>query len=146
MGLYSRIEKISSSESSHKYAHENRRETVTGLHDAITNDNNLKSMPPRTTEMHGYEGDKNRVETNWEALAASSLTDMDVDDLDQALFLFALRKTQKTDIADIRDVWNRYALYWRRRLPAEAFRLVIGAYQERLGGAGETYEQAPYKL
>ena len=78
--------------------------------------------------MQGLRGDGNWVDTDWKTLAASSLTDLDVNDLDQALFLFALRKIQKTPAADVREVWKRYVPFWKRRLLPEAFRMVAGIY------------------
>ena len=66
----------------------------------------------------------------WHALAASTLTDLDVTDLDEALFLFALRKVEEA--SDPEEAWTRLSRWWRERMPPEAFRVVEEACDDRV--------------
>lgn len=74
----------------------------------------------------------------WHTLTSSTLTDLDVTDLDEALFLFALRKVEEA--GDPKEVWTRFSPHWQERMPPEAFRVVVEAYEGRvapsLGRAG----------
>ena len=66
----------------------------------------------------------------WHTLASSALTDLDVTDLDEALFLFALRKVKEA--GDPEEVWTRFSRWWRERMPPNAFRLVDEACDDRV--------------
>lgn len=127
MGYYHRI-------LSHKYTRENSKVTDTRLQETITDQHDYKKRCHLSPNSMASEGDSNRACSDWHALAASSLTDLDVDDLDQALFLFALRKVQKAPAADLSGVWKRYAPYWKRRLLPEAFRIVAEVYSRACSG------------
>jgi hypothetical protein len=52
--------------------------------------------------------------SQWERLASSGKTDMDVIDLDEALFLFALGKTKEAiSQGGIQDLQERYIPHWK---------------------------------
>jgi hypothetical protein len=68
---------------------------------------------------------------HWHRLADSNLTDMDVVDLDDAMFLFAYRMIQHADQAALDGIWKRYSHYWRKRQQEEAFQVVLRLYELR---------------
>jgi hypothetical protein len=67
----------------------------------------------------------------WHALAESGLTDLDVDGLAPALFLFAYQKIQKCSQCALPGIWKHFAPYWERRLPSGAFKIVESEYARR---------------
>jgi len=69
---------------------------------------------------------------HWQQLAASSLTDMDVGALDDALFLFALRTVQRASLEELAGVRERHFRHWKQRLPEEAYRIVDRIFQQRM--------------
>jgi hypothetical protein len=71
----------------------------------------------------------------FEELAASGLTDMDVADTTEAIFLFALNLVRSTDEDGLVGVWDRHSKFWHKRMPKEAFAIVNREFRERLGAA-----------
>lgn len=58
----------------------------------------------------------------WGSLLTSGKSDLDVDDLNEALFLFAAQKLQTAN--DVAATWNQFSRYWKERLPSCAFDLI----------------------
>jgi hypothetical protein len=75
--------------------------------------------------------DMNRLRKPWDDIAATGLTDMQVIALDDALFLFALRKIQKATTSGLPAIWNHHSPYWRRRLVPVAWQVVLDEYEQR---------------
>jgi hypothetical protein len=78
------------------------------------------------------------------ALVESGKTDLDVTDLDEALFLFAVNKVREASSRDLPRLWLKYGNYWRERLSREAFGMVERIYQESTStekGTGEKFQQ-----
>jgi len=117
-------------------AQENGVTEVTGLHEATTDRNYSKTATRPPGYRHGDKGYNSRPAPGWQSLAASSLSDMDVDDLDSALFLFALRMIQTTPPPDLARTWKQYGPFWAKRLRAGAFRIVAKEYRMRSGETG----------
>jgi hypothetical protein len=69
---------------------------------------------------------------DWNALAASPLTDMDVVNLDEAIFLFALRTVEQAFMKELSGVRERHFRYWKQRLPERAFKIVARTFQRRM--------------
>jgi hypothetical protein len=69
---------------------------------------------------------------SWRALADSGLEDVQAVSLDQAVFLFAIRKVERTPPGELAAVWARHGKYWRERLPRAAYELVLVEYQQRV--------------
>jgi len=67
----------------------------------------------------------------WPELAKSQLTDRDVTDPTEALFLFALRLVQFIDSEKLLDTWERYRPWWKRRLPVPAYQIICDAFYKR---------------
>lgn len=58
----------------------------------------------------------------WKNLDESGRADLDEEcSLNDALFLFALRKIQDTPREELKGVWLVNAKYWKPRLPADGF-------------------------
>lgn len=67
-------------------------------------------------------------DVTYATLATSTLTDADVDNLDNALFLFALRIVQGAPVDELPAIRARYADHWRVRMEPEAFGIVKGEF------------------
>lgn len=52
--------------------------------------------------------------------------------IDDAIFLFALRLLQGTEVNRLKDVWLAYADHWRRRIPADAIEYLKGVVVDLL--------------
>ena len=63
--------------------------------------------------------------------AESGKTDLDVYDLDEAMFLFAVGMIRSA--ADRATVWEQYSPFWAKRLPPDAFALLVQVYGEQAG-------------
>lgn len=70
--------------------------------------------------------------TDWQRLAQSGLADTDVIPLDQAIFLFAIKRVQQTPVGELTALRSRYERHWRAHLPQEALQLIREEYQRRL--------------
>lgn len=68
---------------------------------------------------------------HWQQLAASSLTDMDVIGLDDALFLFAYRMIQNAGQTELAGIWKQYSPFWKKRQSREAYHVVERLYESR---------------
>ncbi len=60
----------------------------------------------------------------WLSLAESGRSDLDVDNLDEALFLFALRKIKATPALEHPAMRRQFDRYWKRRLHREAYKIL----------------------
>jgi uncharacterized protein YihD (DUF1040 family) len=67
----------------------------------------------------------------WQQLAKTSLTDMDVIGLNDAIFLFAYRMIQNADRTKLPGIWKRYSPYWRKRQSRKAYHIVERLYESR---------------
>jgi len=65
-------------------------------------------------------------------LSSSGLTDMDVDRLDGALFLFAFHLVKRCPDDQFDSMGRQHCPYWRRRLPLEAWKIVKTEIKQRL--------------
>ncbi len=64
---------------------------------------------------------ENSAADYWPALDRSGKLDHEVNDLHDAIFLFAVRVLQGAKKDELPEIWKRYAPHWRRRLIREAF-------------------------
>lgn len=78
---------------------------------------------------------------NWHYLLESGKTDMDVTDLDEAMFLFAAEKLRT---AGDEEMWNHYAPFWEKRLPHEAMKVLEALRQEL--AAPSSAQQPPEQI
>jgi hypothetical protein len=77
-------------------------------------------------------------------LIESGKTDLDVRDLDEALFLFAVNKVREASSRELPRLWLKYGKYWRERLSEEAFGMVERIYQDSTStekGTEEKFQQ-----
>jgi hypothetical protein len=75
--------------------------------------------------------------TRWRVLADTGLDDRQVIPLDDALFLFAIRKVQHAaTTTDLQTIWQQYSPYWKRRLVPAAWQIVVEKYQRRSSRPG----------
>jgi hypothetical protein len=74
----------------------------------------------------------NDPSTRWRLLAATGLGAQQVIRLDDALFLFAIRKVQHavTD-AELAAIWRQHSRYWQKRLETAAWQIVLDEYKQR---------------
>jgi hypothetical protein len=68
----------------------------------------------------------------WRVLAAAGLDDIQVVQLSEALFLFALRTIERTPAGELPAVWSHYGRYWEKRLDPKAYQQVAAVYLQRL--------------
>lgn len=73
-----------------------------------------------------------RGSTDYEALASSGKKDLDVSNLDHALFLFAMTKVRDCPDDDFMAMGHRHCRYWRRHLDREAWKIVEDDIRIRL--------------
>jgi hypothetical protein len=71
--------------------------------------------------------------SRWQVLADSGLHHNEVVDHAEVLFLSACELVRDTAPDLLPVTWERYALFWQRRMPREAFVVVEWKYRERLG-------------
>ena len=61
---------------------------------------------------------------DWKELASNGKTDLEVDDLEQALFLFAYHRVRQCPDVDFEVVCRANVPYWRKRIHPEAWPIV----------------------
>jgi hypothetical protein len=72
-----------------------------------------------------------KLQDAWDELAKSHLTEYEVTDPTEALFLFALRLVQFAEEDVLLDTWERYHVWWKRKLPAPAYQIISDAFFRR---------------
>lgn len=72
-----------------------------------------------------------RARTFWDALAESGCSDQEVHPLEEAIFLFALRKIEGARPEERTAVWSAFAPRWIKILPKEAYERLEETYLGR---------------
>lgn len=74
---------------------------------------------------------------HWRSLLASGKSDMEVTDLDEALFLFAAGKLRSA--RDVESIWCHFAPFWKIRLPPPAWMEIEALRQSLMESVREDY-------
>lgn len=69
---------------------------------------------------------------DYQNLAESGKTDLEVDDLNEAIFLFALDLVRTCPDENFMEMGHRYCPHWRKRMPPEAWVIVKEEIKHRL--------------
>jgi hypothetical protein len=78
----------------------------------------------------------------WRTLLESGKSDLDVSNLDEAIFLFAAAKLRNAEALSTN--WDRFSPYWEKRLPVHAWKLLQelqGFLQPQSPGGERTPQQ-----